>query len=85
MPRIINFRYTVTKGDISPDLDYKATTSLTLNGGTIGFDAVPAILTLPAPGAAGSLGANKDIVIDAATGSIDLRGNLQGGLLGGFQ
>ena len=40
---------------------------LTLNGGTI-FDTVTnpnaAILTLPAPGAAGSLGANKNIQID---------------------
>jgi hypothetical protein len=37
-----------------------------LNGGSIADDAGnPLILTLPAPGAPGSLSANKDLVIDA--------------------
>ena len=60
----LTFRYTVTAGDSSPDLDYVGTNSLVLNGGTI-FGAVGnAILTLPSPGTTGSLGANKNIVID---------------------
>ncbi|MBC9929142.1 gliding motility-associated C-terminal domain-containing protein [Chitinophaga qingshengii] len=61
----ITFRYTVQPGDQSSDLDYISTTALSLNGGAIksasGFDAQ---LTLPAPGTAGSLGANKAIIVD---------------------
>ena len=62
----LTFNYTVAAGNTSADLDYAATTSLALNGGTITDAATNnATLTLAAPGAAGSLGANKDIVIDA--------------------
>jgi FKBP-type peptidyl-prolyl cis-trans isomerase len=52
-----------------PDLDYASVNALTLNGGTIVDQASnqAANLTLPAPGAAGSLGANKNIVINAST------------------
>ncbi len=59
------FQYTVMAGDVSGDLDYVSTTALALNGGTI-RDAAGnnATLTLATPGAAGSLGANKSIVID---------------------
>ncbi len=59
------FNYTVASGESSPDLDYVATNSLVFNGGTI-VDAAGngANLTLASPGAAGSLGANKDLVID---------------------
>ena len=47
------------------DLDYVATSSLTLNGGTIKDTAGNAAsLTLASPGSSGSLGANKAIVID---------------------
>jgi hypothetical protein len=61
----LTFNYTVQAGDTSADLDYVATTSLALNGGTIRNAALKNVtLTLPAPGAAGSLGANKAIVID---------------------
>lgn len=61
----LTFTYTVQDGDDSADLDYVATSSLALNGGTIKDPAGnDAILTLPAPGAAGSLGANKNIIID---------------------
>jgi hypothetical protein len=64
----LTFNYTVAAGDSSADLDYVATNSLALNSGTIkdagGNDAT---LTLPAPGAAGSLGANKNIVIDTTS------------------
>jgi hypothetical protein len=58
------FNYMVQTGDTSNDLDYVATSSLTLNGGTI-KDAASnnATLTLPSPGAAGSLSVNKDIVV----------------------
>ena len=61
----LTFTYTVAGGENSADLDYNATTSLVLNGGTI-RDAASndAVLTLATPGAAGSLGANKAIVID---------------------
>jgi hypothetical protein len=62
----LTFNYTVQAGDISPDLDYLNATALALNGGAIADAATnDATLTLPAPGAAGSLGANKAIVIDA--------------------
>ncbi len=61
----LTFNYTVAAGNTSADLDYAATGSLSLNGGTIRDAATNnATLTLAAPGAAGSLGANKAIVID---------------------
>ncbi|HEX2554241.1 MAG TPA: Ig-like domain-containing protein [Microvirga sp.] len=63
----LTFIYTVQEGDTSADLDYVGTDALSLNGGSIqdgsGNDAD---LTLPAPGTAGSLGANKDLVIDTS-------------------
>ena len=64
------FKYTVQAGDASADLDYVATTSLSLNGGTIkNYNGnISAVLTLPSPGASGSLGANKAIVISTVTG-----------------
>ncbi len=58
------FNYTVAAGNTSPDLDYTSFDALTLSGGTIVNAGVNATLTLPFPGAAGSLGANKAIVID---------------------
>ncbi|MFW9946185.1 MAG: NosD domain-containing protein [Candidatus Odinarchaeota archaeon] len=61
----LTFTYTVASGQNSPDLDYTSTNALSLNGGTIrDIVDIDAVLTLPPPGAAGSLGANKDIVID---------------------
>jgi hypothetical protein len=69
----LTFTYTVAAGENSPKLDYTSTSALTLNGGTI-FDTVTnpnaANLTLPAPGAAGSLGANKNIVIDTVAPTV---------------
>ncbi|MGB5910715.1 MAG: NosD domain-containing protein [Promethearchaeia archaeon] len=67
----LTFTYTVIIGHTSSDLDYVATDSLSLNGGTI-QDGVgnDAILTLPTPGAAGSLGANKNIVIDTDVAAV---------------
>jgi predicted outer membrane repeat protein len=64
----LTFAYTVQAEDRSSDLDYVSVDSLTLNGGTI-RDALnnDAILTLPGPGVAGSLGAHKAIVILTTT------------------
>ncbi|WP_172664882.1 MBG domain-containing protein [Pedobacter steynii] len=61
----LTFNYTVASGQSSADLDYSATTALSLNGGTIqDASSNNAVLTLAAPGAATSLGNNKAIVID---------------------
>ncbi|WP_339695300.1 Ig-like domain-containing protein, partial [uncultured Roseivirga sp.] len=62
----LNFTYTVQAGTESADLDYKATNSLDISLSGTARDAAgnDAVLTLPAPGAANSLGANKAIVID---------------------
>ncbi len=59
------FNYTVGNNNYSSDLDYGSTGALSLNNGTI-LDAAGnnATLTLAAPGAAGSIGANKAIVIN---------------------
>ena len=59
------FNYMVAAGDSTSDLDYKATSSLALNSGTI-KDAAnnEATLTLPSPAATNSLGANKSLAID---------------------
>ena len=65
---ILTFAYTVAAGESSADLDYAGTSALTLNGGSIqttGGQA--ALLSLPTPGAAGSLGANKALVISTAS------------------
>ena len=59
------FNYTVQSGENIADLDYKSTSALTLNGGTIkDVTENTAILTLPSPGSTGSLSANKNIIID---------------------
>ncbi|MEZ8186859.1 beta strand repeat-containing protein, partial [Shewanella sp. 5S214] len=67
----LTFSYTVQSGDTSADLDYVATNSLMLNSGTI-RDAANnnATLTLPSPGTANSLGANKNIVIDGVAPTV---------------
>ena len=67
----LTFNYTVVATDTAADLDYSATTALTLNGGTILDPATnAATLTLAAPGAAGSLGNAKNIVIDTAVPTV---------------
>jgi len=61
----LTFNYVVQAGDTSLDLEYLATTALTLNGGTIQDSlTVNADLTLPALATANSLGGSKAIVID---------------------
>jgi len=64
------FNYTVAAGDTIPHLDYASASALTLNGGTIIAGGGAASLTLPAPGAAGSLGANTTIVIDTTAPTV---------------
>ncbi|WP_159064845.1 Ig-like domain-containing protein [Thaumasiovibrio subtropicus] len=68
---VLVFNYTVQTGDESSDLDYAATTALSLNGGSI-TDAAgnAASLTLAAPNTANSLGANKALVIDTQAPSL---------------
>lgn len=61
----LTFNYTVQAGDINPDLDYISANALNLNGQTIrDFSGNDANVVLSTPGAEGSLGANKNIVID---------------------
>ncbi len=61
----MNFTFTVANPHVAADLDYISTAALVANGGTIqDGSANNAVLTLPAPAAAGSLGNNKAIVID---------------------
>ena len=63
--KTLDFIYVVTEQHNSSDLDYVSDNSLTLNGGSIkDFVGNKANLALPNPGDEGSLGANKDIVID---------------------
>ncbi|QEK52483.1 T9SS type B sorting domain-containing protein [Pedobacter aquae] len=67
----LTFNYTVQAGDVSTDLDYTSTSALSLNNGTIkGITNVDANLTLAAPGASSSLGANKELVIFTAPPTI---------------
>ena len=67
----LTFDYTVAEGDNSGDLDYTSTTSLSATMGTIQNAGLEdADLTLASPGAAGSLGANKALVIDGVTPTI---------------
>ena len=67
----ITFTYTVQNGDVSSDLSYVSSASLSISGGslqdTVGNDLT---LDLPSPGTAGSLDANQAIVIDGAVPSI---------------
>ncbi|MBA3700394.1 MAG: hypothetical protein H0W78_16225 [Planctomycetes bacterium] len=62
----LSFRYTVGPEDSSADLDYTNTTALALNGGSIvrAGTTNPAVLILPTPGQAGSLSANRNLVVD---------------------
>lgn len=67
----LTFNYTVQANDVSSDLDYTGIAALALNGGTIRDASTNnATLTLAAPGAAGSLGANKAIIIDTAVPTV---------------
>lgn len=65
----LTFRYPIQYGDTAADLDYASLSALVLSGGTIKdtVNTTNADLTLPLPGASGSLGNNKNIVINAPT------------------
>jgi subtilisin-like proprotein convertase family protein len=60
----LTFNHVVSPGDASSLLDYISSSALTLNGGAIVNSGANSLLTLPAPGAPGSLGANTILVID---------------------
>jgi hypothetical protein len=66
----LTFRYVVVAGNTSTDLDQQSNAALALNGGTI-RDALgnDSVLTLATPGASGSLGANRALVIDTVAPS----------------
>jgi hypothetical protein len=67
----LTFLYSVLAGQNSSHLDATSTTALTLNGGTITDAATTAaVLTLPTPGATGSLGANTAIVINTTAPTV---------------
>ena len=67
----LTFNYTIGSGETSSDLDYKATSSLALNGGTIKDAALNnATLTLASPGATNSLGDNKALIVDTTVPTV---------------
>lgn len=64
----LTFSYTTVASDTAADLNYSSTSALQLNGGTISragsSGGIAATRTLATPGAANSLGFNRNIVID---------------------
>jgi len=67
----LTFTYVVAAGQNGSRLDYTSTTALTLNGGSIADIANNAAnLTLASPGAAGSLSANSNLVIDTVAPTV---------------
>lgn len=68
------FTYNIEYSDASADLDAASTSALVLSGGTIQdtLKTTNANLTLPTPGTAGSLGANKNIVINGDPGILSV-------------
>ena len=69
----LTFQYVVQAGDISSDLDYVNTASLSFNAGFISGSSSgrPVNTTLPTPGAAASLGGFASIVIDTVDPDAD--------------
>ncbi|NDF69281.1 MAG: hypothetical protein EB143_07210, partial [Actinobacteria bacterium] len=79
----LTFTYTVQAGDAATDLDYTSTSALALNGGTITDTAGnSATLTLASPGASGSLGANKAIVVATSPTKVVSVRNPSGAVVG---
>ncbi|SEN49346.1 protein of unknown function [Duganella sp. CF517] len=74
----LTFSYTVQAGDSTSDLDVFSTGALSLNGGSITqtVGAAAATLTLPTPGTAGSLGANKALVVDGIAPTLAITSNV---------
>ena len=72
----LTFNYTVASDHTTSDLDYVTTSSFALNSGTINDAAVnAATLTLASPGASGSLGTNKAIVVDGTVPTMSITAN----------
>ena len=72
----LTFNYTVASDHTTSDLDYVTTSSFAMNSGTINDAAVNAVtLTLASPGASGSLGANKAIVVDGTVPTMSITAN----------
>jgi autotransporter-associated beta strand protein len=69
--KTLYFSYTVGAGQATADLDCASTTALAVTSGTVRDQTTDlnAVLTLPSPAAANSLGANKAIVIGGDTAS----------------
>ena len=68
----LTFNYTVESGHSSNDLDYAGNNSLNLNSGTIKDASLnDANLNLANPASLGSLGANKNLVINNAPIAVD--------------
>lgn len=70
----LTFSYTVGSGQNSQYLDYSATNSLVLSGGTIKNGTTDALLNLPVPSNPGSLSYNRRIVIDTTPPSVSISG-----------
>lgn len=64
------FIYTVEPGDSGSPLDYSSDNALSVIGGAIQTGGADVSLILPMPGSAGSLGDNKNIVIDGVAPSV---------------
>jgi len=70
----LQFVYIVDENQSTTDLDYLNTTALSLTGTTVRDIAGNDLeTTLPTPGQSGSLGANKDIIIDTAAPSAEFQ------------
>jgi hypothetical protein len=71
----LSFQFVVGQGQASSDLDYGSIGALSAGGGTLASGTgTPAVLTLPAPGGAGSLGMNKNLVVDGTGMAIIISG-----------
>jgi hypothetical protein len=71
----LTFNYVISTGQAASDLDYFSTAAFSLNGGTIRDLATNnAAISLPALGAAGSLSATKNLVIDTAAPFVSVVG-----------
>lgn len=69
----LTFQYTQTSGDSASPLEYLSVSSLSLNGGAITtLSEQGADLTLPIPGAEGSLSFSHAITVDAVKSSVFL-------------
>jgi hypothetical protein len=69
--KTLTFSYYVKEGDLTSDLNYSAKSSLILNNGTIKDSSDSnAVLTLPGLASPGSLGTNRQIVIDTESPTI---------------